>query len=151
MKINERQRRFVDFYIQTANASEAARLAGYAGRTARITGAKLLSKTNIAAAIKERLKELEDERIIKTEKVLEHLSSVILGEMTETVVTQSGKKFVVPVKENDRLKACEMILKVRGLFRDKVDVKVDSMAQFISSLEKVWTDNAGESSQEIQG
>lgn len=149
--MTERQKRFVDFYIQTANASEAARLAGYSKRNANRIGAENLSKLDIAAAIKERLKGMEDERIIETEKILEHLSDVIRGKVEETLVTPSGKKFIVPVRENDRLRAAEMILKIRGLFRDKVDVKVDSMAQFISSLEKVWTENAGESSQEIQG
>lgn len=139
--ITERQKRFVDYYIKTANASEAARLAGYSEHTARIHGAKLLSKTNIRRAINERLKEMESERIIETEKILEHLSDVVRGEVKETLVTPSGKKFVVPVRENDRLRAAETLLKIRGLFRDKVDVKVDSMAQFISSLEKVWAED----------
>ena len=38
-KLNEKQKRFVDFYIQTGNASEAARLADYKGKNLnRIVG-----------------------------------------------------------------------------------------------------------------
>ena len=82
---------------------------------------------------------MEDERIIETEKILEHLSDVIRGKVEETLVTPSGKKFVVPVRENDRLRAAEMILKIRGLFRDKVDMKVGGAELFIQTLEKIST------------
>ncbi len=34
-KLTERQKKFCDFYIETGNAAEAARLAGYSERTAR--------------------------------------------------------------------------------------------------------------------
>lgn len=139
--MTERQVRFVDYYIQTANASEAARLAGYSERTAYSIGERLLRNVEVRAAIDERLKEMEDKRIIETEEVLRHLSDVIRGGVTETLVTPGGKKFVVPVRESDRLRAAETILKVRGMFREKIDVKVDSMAQYISSLEKVWAED----------
>ena len=97
--MTERQKRFIDHYIQTANASEAARLAGYSERTARIHAAKLLAKTNIREKIDKRLKELESARIAETKELLEHLTSVIRGQVTEEVVTNSGKKFVVEVSE----------------------------------------------------
>ncbi|MBR3746771.1 MAG: terminase small subunit [Selenomonadaceae bacterium] len=42
--MNERQKRFVDFYIQTGNASEAARMAGYSKNIANRIGAENLSK-----------------------------------------------------------------------------------------------------------
>ena len=135
--MTERQKRFIDHYIQTANASEAARLAGYSERTARIHAAKLLAKTNIRESIDGRLKELESERIAETKELLEHLTSVIRGQVTEEVVTNSGKKFVVEVSEKDKLKAVEMLLKVHGAFKDKVDVKVSGGELFIQTLEKV--------------
>lgn len=147
--MTERQVRFVDYYIQTANASEAARLAGYSERTAYSIGERLLRNVEVRAAIDERLKEMEDKRIIETEEVLRHLSDVIRGAVTETLVTPGGKKFVVPVRESDRLRAAETILKVRGMFREKIDVKVDSMAQYISSLEKVWAEDADTGTKEI--
>ena len=45
----------------------------------------------------------------------------------------------MPVRESDRLKAAEMILKIRGLFRDKVDVKVGGAELFVQTLESVLT------------
>ncbi|MBQ7198567.1 MAG: terminase small subunit [Selenomonadaceae bacterium] len=50
-KMTERQKRFVDAYIQTGNASESARQAGYSQRGITVTAAKLLVKTSIRAEI----------------------------------------------------------------------------------------------------
>lgn len=138
--MNERQKRFVDFYVQTGNASEAARLAGYSKRIANRIGAENLSKPVIQSEIERRLDELKTQRTADTQEILEHLTSVIRGEVSEEVVTQSGKKFVAKVTERDRLKAAEMLLKVQGAFRDKIDVKVDSSTLFVTTLEKIWSD-----------
>lgn len=150
MKVNERQKRFVDYYIKTTNASEAARLAGYSEKTAYSIGVRLLRNVEIKAAIKERLKEMESQRVAETQEVLEHMTAVLRGKVKETIITPGGKKFVVPVRECDRLRAGENLLKVYGAFKDKVDVKIDSMAQFISSLEKVWAEDDNASPEEIQ-
>lgn len=136
--MTERQNRFVDYYLQSGNATDAAKQAGYSSKTARFIGSENLTKPNISAAIDERLKSMASERIADTEEVLSHLTSVLRGEVTETVVTNSGKSFVVPVSEKDRIKAGEMILKVNGAFKDKVDVKVDSGQLFIQTMEKIF-------------
>ncbi len=135
--MTEKQRRFVDNYIATANASEAARLSGYSKRSAYSTGERLLRKAEVSAKIEERLKEMDSERIITNEKIFEHLSDVIAGKMTETVFTPGGKVLTLPVRESDRLRAAEMVLKVRGQFKDKVDVKVDGAQLFVDTLTKI--------------
>lgn len=135
--MTEKQSRFVEHYLQTANASEAARQAGYSEKTARFIGSENLTKPNIATAIDERLKQMASERIADTEEVLEHLTAVIRGEVKETIITQSGKSFVVPVREVDRLAAAEKLLRVSGAYRDKLDVKIDSGQLFIQTLEKI--------------
>ncbi|MBR1806546.1 MAG: terminase small subunit [Selenomonadaceae bacterium] len=138
--MNERQKRFVDFYVQTGNASEAARLAGYSKRIANRIGTENLSKPVIRREIERRLDELKSSRTADTQEILEHLTSVIRGEVSEEVVTNSGKKFVAKVTERDRLKAAEMLLKVQGAFRDKIDVKVDTSTLFVETLQKIWSD-----------
>lgn len=136
--MNERQSRFVDAYIQTGNASEAARLAGYSKQIANRIGSENLSKPVIRAEIDRRLSELKTSRTADTQEILEHLSSVVRGELTEEVVTPSGKKRTVKVAERDRLRAAEMLLKVSGAFRERVDVKVDVCAQFAAAVESAW-------------
>lgn len=139
--MTERENRFVDFYIQTGNASEAARLAGYSAKTAAVIGAENLRKPKIQREIDARLKKLESERTADAQEVLEHLAKVLRGKEVETVVTASGKKFVVPVREIDKLKAADMILKVSGAYREKVEVQMSGAELFIQTLEKIWRDD----------
>lgn len=49
--LGSRQLKFVSAYVRTLNGAEAAREAGYAPRSARITASKLLTNANIAAAV----------------------------------------------------------------------------------------------------
>ena len=147
--MTELQARFVDFYIQTANATEAAKKAGYSQKTANVIGYENMQKPEIRKEIERRLKELESKRIAETEEVLEHLTAVLRGEVKETLITNAGKKLVVPVRETDRLRAAEHLLKVQGAFRDKVDVEVSGAELFVQTLQKVW-DNADENPNEAQ-
>lgn len=140
MKLTEKQQRFVDFYCQTANASESARRAGYSERIANRIGTENLSKPVIRAAIDERLKAMESERVADTQEILAHLTAVVRGQVTEEVVTNSGKKLIAMVGERDKLKAAEMLLKVNGAFREKLAVQVDGADEFVKMLLKVSND-----------
>lgn len=59
MPLTAKQRAFVEHYLTTWNASEAARQAGYSEKTAGQIGAENLKKLEIAEAIAERLAELK--------------------------------------------------------------------------------------------
>lgn len=54
---NTKQRVFIEHYLECWNASEAARLAGYKGKS-NVVGPRLLADVSIQAAIKERLDEI---------------------------------------------------------------------------------------------
>lgn len=147
--LTEKQKRFIEFYLQTSNASEAARRAGYSKKVAYSIGEENLRKPAIKEAINARLQEMDKARIADTDEVLRHLTNVLRGKETEVVVTNSGAKFTVPVAEKERLKAGEMILRVNGAFKEKVDVKVDTSQLLIETLEKVWGKNADNSNAPI--
>ena len=128
--MTERQKRFVDAYIKTGNASEAARLAGYSRKNVDVDSAKLLVNPSISREIAKRLKELESERTADVKETLEYLTSVMRGEKTEIVVVVVGtgkgfsksEKVEVPISTRDRLKAAEHLLKVHGAFKNEVQV-----------------------------
>ncbi|WP_303164489.1 terminase small subunit [Mitsuokella multacida] len=119
MKLTEKQRRFIDYYIETGNASEAARRAGYSKKIANRIGTENLSKPVIKAAIDARLKELEDKRIAKADEVLAFLTSTLRGELKEEQVVVEGqgegvsRARIVEVKAStrDRLEAAKSLLK----------------------------------------
>ena len=143
MALTEKQRRFVDNYVITANATEAAKRSGYSPKHAYVIGGENLRKPEVRKAIDERLDKLASERIADAKEAMEYLTSIMRGEKKEVVVTQSGKKFEVPPKICDRNRAAELILKVHGKFKDKVEVEMSGADLFVQTLEKVWN-NQGE-------
>ena len=119
MKLTEKQKRFVDYYIETGNKTEAAKKAGYSEKTAASIGDENLRKPAIKAAIDARLKELEDKRIAKADEVLQFLTSTLRGEVKEERVVVEGtgegrsdaRIITVQVSARDRLDAAKSLLK----------------------------------------
>lgn len=119
MKLTEKQRRFVDYYVETGNATESARRAGYSSKTAEAIGLENLGKPRIKAAIDARLRELEDKRIAKADEVLQFLTSTLRGEVKEERVVVEGtgdgrsdaRIIRVQVSARDRLEAAKSLLK----------------------------------------
>nr|WP_211182041.1 terminase small subunit [Megasphaera elsdenii] len=117
--MTEKQKRFIDYYIETGNASEAARRAGYSEKTAGWIGQENLQKPTIKAAIDARLKELEDKRIAKADEVMQFLTSTLRGEVKEERVVVEGtgdgrsdaRIITVQVSARDRLEAAKSLLK----------------------------------------
>nr|WP_239475632.1 terminase small subunit [Megasphaera elsdenii] len=117
--MTEKQKRFIDYYIETGNASEAARRAGYSEKIANRIGTENLSKPVIKEAITVRLKALEDKRIAKADEVMQFLSSTLRGEVKEERVVVEGtgdgrsdaRIITVQVSARDRLEAAKSLLK----------------------------------------
>ena len=57
--LNERQKRFVDYYLQSSNATESAKKAGYSPKNAYQVVSVLLKNTKIQTALNTRLAEME--------------------------------------------------------------------------------------------
>lgn len=112
-KLTEKQERFIDYYIQTANATAAAILAGYSEKTARQIGSENLSKLN--THIKERAKPQEDKRIADGQEILRYLTDVMRGNVKDTFNFDASLK--------DRNKAAELLGKSQRLFVDKIEQK----------------------------
>lgn len=61
-KLTQKQQRFVDEYIISGNATQAAIKAGYSKKTAAVTATENLRKPNIKAAIEKRNEEIKSEK-----------------------------------------------------------------------------------------
>lgn len=120
-----KQRRFVDAYIETGNAAEAARRAGYKSRNADVMGRENLRKPTVRKVLEARLKEIEDKRIAKAKEVMEFLTSSMRGETKEEVVVVEGvgdgcsaaRIIEKQIGANDRIKAAMQLAKRYGLDR----------------------------------
>lgn len=111
-KLTEKQKRFIDYYVETANATESAKRAGYSSKTAKNIGAENLTKLNYF--IQERLQQLENNRIASQEEVLQYLTKVMRGEEKD--------QFGLDASLQDRTKCAELLGKRYGTFKEKVDV-----------------------------
>jgi len=111
-KLTEKQKRFIDYYVETANATESAKRAGYSSKTAKNIGAENLTKLNYF--IQERLQQLKDNRIASQEEVLQYLTKVMRGEEKD--------QFGLDASLQDRTKCAELLGKRYGTFKEKVDV-----------------------------
>lgn len=103
MKLTPKQKAFCDYYIQTGNASEAARKAGYSEKTAPFIGAENLKKPKISAYIAERLAESDKKRIADADEVMRFYTSVMRGEVKD--------QFGLDVSVSDKIKAGVELMK----------------------------------------
>ncbi len=127
--LTEKQKRFVDYYIETGNATEAAKKAGYSEKTAFIIGHDNLRKPNIKTAIDARLKELESTRIADAKEVMQHLTAALRGEIEEEIPVVEGhgdgiseaRIIKKQISAHDRLRAAELLMKRYGLSMSDIE------------------------------
>ena len=123
--LTQKQRRFIDEYIISGNATQAAIKAGYSKKTAVVTATENLRKPNIKAEIQARNAEIQSEKTADMTEVMEYLTSVMRGEQTESVATSKGIFSGVEVSAKDRIKAAELIGKRNGAWTDKKELSGD--------------------------
>lgn len=132
-KLTPKQRAFADYYIETGNATEAARRVGY--KKPNVQGSQNLEKLSIKSYIEERVKASDEKRIAKGEEVLEYLTKVMRGEEKD--------QFGLDASLQDRTKAAELLGKRYRLFVDKVEqkVNVNSTTKLDSILQQLEVDD----------
>lgn len=125
MKLTPKQKAFADYYIELGNAEEAAKKAGY---SARGNTTKLLQNTTIRQYIQQRMAEKDKERIASQDEVLEFLTKVLRGEVTEEIPIGKGEGYFELEDKTpsvkDRVKAAELLGKRYALWTEKQQVEV---------------------------
>ncbi len=130
-ELSERRKRFVEYYLQLGNATQAALKAGYSTKAANGQGSRLLANADIQAAIATRIQSLDKKRIADTNEILEYLTEVLRGEHEDEIVMNIGKgkgytaaeKVKAAVGAKERLKAAEMLAKVNGMFLNRQEIE----------------------------
>lgn len=118
-----KQVKFCEYYIQSGNATDAARKAGYSEKTANRIASENLSKPDIAKYISERMGGQEKELVADADEVLRFYSSVMRGEVKD--------QFGLDASLADRLKAGDSLMKRYAAVMDK---KKDTMEKLDSLL-----------------
>ena len=126
MELTPKQKAFADYYLETGNATEAAKLAGYSEKTARQIGTENLAKPYISEYIAERQKQLEDKRIADISEVLQFFTSVMRGEIKD--------QFDLDPSLSDRLSAGKELMK---RYEKGDDGKKDALAKLDEVLKEI--------------
>lgn len=134
MKLSLKQKKFIDEYIISGNATQSAVKAGYSESYAKTHVYKLLENASVKNEIDKRMKQLENQKIATQQEVLEYLTSVMRGEETETIIIDRMAR-EVPVSAKERIKASELLGKRYGTFTDKQEIDVNVGVEFIDDID----------------
>lgn len=128
MKLTVKQQRFADEYIRLGEVAKAAINAGYSTKSAYAVGSENLKKPNIKSYIDKRLAELKKESIAEQDEILQYLTSVMRGEMTEQTLVGQGEGYQeidnIDVGAKDRIKAAELLGKRYRMWTEKIEAEV---------------------------
>lgn len=108
-KLNMRQKKFAEYYVQSGNTVQSAIKAGYSETYANSTACKLLENARVSEYIRELNEKAKDERILTAKDRQVMLSDIARD--TENEVS-------------DRIKAVDTLNKMTGEYTVKVDTTV---------------------------
>jgi phage terminase small subunit len=118
-KLTARQERFIDHYLENGgNSAAAARQAGYAEGSAKVTGCRLLTKANLKQTIEGKRTEMSQNSEDRRAKWISHLEHLAL----------SAKR------ESDQLRAVETLIKAEGWAQPEKSEVVTFAGNFLADL-----------------
>lgn len=129
MNLTPKQKAFADAYIETGNASEAARRAGYKSKNMNNIGSENLAKPGISAYIKSRMAELEAQRVASADEVMRFFSSVMRGEVKD--------QFGLDASLQDRLNAGKELMKRYAAVEPKGEKSRGAVDAIIEAVKNV--------------
>lgn len=138
MKLTEQQKIFADEYLISMNGTQAAIFAGYSSNGAKTQASRLLTNVNVKSYIEKRLKAMENKRIADAEEVMEYLSSVVRGQVTEEkILFDKEGSSIAEIKAgvSDRNKAAELLGKRYALFTEKKEVSGKIGVSIVDDIE----------------
>ena len=107
-KLTNKQRLFIDYYLQSFNASDAARKAGYSERSAREIGRKLLTNVDIGEEIQQHLSDVH----MSAEEALKLLADIARGDMAR-MMDIGSMGFNIDMKRAQELGLTKLIKRVK--------------------------------------
>jgi len=155
-KLTHMQQMFVNEYLQSWNATEAAILAGYSKKTARAQGSRLLTNVNIIAIVESRL----ESNAITADETLQGLSDMATSDISDFVRVSAGlpivdfekaekagklhliKKLVVQEGKisfelYSKQRALETMAKHYGLLNTKIEIDISLVIEVVAAIESL--------------
>jgi phage terminase small subunit len=125
-KLTNKERAFIEHYLQCWNASDAARRAGYSSKTAGSIGHENLKKPEISSEIKRRLEELQ----AGADEVVTRLTSHARGSMKDFVVVNDDGTATIDLVKAQSLNQLHLIKKLKVTRRQLKDGESEAVTEF---------------------
>lgn len=117
LALTNKQRLFVDAYLANKfNASKAAIEAGYSGKTARVIGAKNLTKPNIKLAIEERSAEIAKKHELTIDFVIRTAKKILQKALKMPVLDKQGRLVAYKIDGATCASVLNLLAKYLGMF-----------------------------------
>lgn len=117
--LTPRQMRFIECYLVSLNATQAAIEGGYSARTASVTGAKLLVNPKIAEAIAEAQAQRAQRTEVTADRVLKELAILAFSDVRHFQVDEHGELTLTPNSPDDAWRAVSSVKHKIRTFKDQ--------------------------------
>jgi hypothetical protein len=123
-ELTDKQLSYVEYYVGSHNATQAAIKAGYSRDTAYSSGQRLLKNVEVAAAIAEREADIANQLGLTKQRILEALWDAY----QRAVAMPDGKQLSVAVK------CLELLMRHRSMLRDRHHVEMSANVVYTLDL-----------------
>jgi hypothetical protein len=131
-RMTSKMKKFCLEYASNGNATESAKKAGYAEKTAYSQGQRLLKNAEIKMELQRLADEMKSAKIASASEMQEVLTSIIRQKLDEEVIVVEGcgtgvSEAVTKKKKpsaKDAIKAVETLAKMQGLFDSSTNVNL---------------------------
>lgn len=120
--MNDRQKKFAEYFVQCGNRTEAARKAGYSDSYAEHRADELWRNVEIQQYIRELSEKAQDERIMTARERQALLSDIARDEHEKT---------------QDRVKAIDTLNKMTGEYTVRVTAEVNTSPKLAAVMEQI--------------
>ena len=160
-KLTEKQKRFVEEYLIDLNATQAAIRAGYSPKTANEQGTQNLAKLSIQDAVAKAMAERSRRTGINQDRVLRELARIAFANARDVINMEDAtlKEDACPddtaaiqsvkvktfgedgvereIRMGDKLKALEMLGRHLGMFKDNLNLTVETSQKLDDILRQI--------------
>lgn len=137
--LSPKKRDFVLAYIETKNATLAAKKAGYSAKTAKSQGQRLLTKVDIQKAMAAITEPIVAKQLVTVEEIIKELKDIGMADWREFVEIRhdrEGEVVDAKLKLGDKVKALQLLGDHAGAWKDTtVNLKHFNLGALLSKAD----------------
>lgn len=135
-KLDAKKKKFCEAFIATGVIKQAAEAAGFIGRNASQVGTKYMKDKECQSYICYLQSLNTKQAIADASEIQATLSSMLRGEIDDSIVTPRGDVVKARIHSRERIKAADVLAAIQGLKTDNVHLMADKVINISDDLTK---------------